>query len=86
MADERLVRIVIHGLNGPIRVNGAVYNLDMPGMGIFDDEQVAGILTYIRREWEHGGTPLRPETVKKIRAETSQRQEAWTSEELLKVP
>jgi len=85
-SEERLARIVLHGLNGPIRVNGAAYNLDMPSMGIFDDEQVAGILTYIRREWENGGKPFQPETVKKIRAETRQRQEAWTSEELLKVP
>ncbi|MEO6183552.1 MAG: c-type cytochrome, partial [Verrucomicrobiota bacterium] len=85
-SDERLVRIVLHGLNGPISVKGAAYNLDMPGMGIFADEQVAGILTYIRREWENGGKPIRPETVRKIRAETSQRQEAWTSAELLKIP
>lgn len=64
----------------------ATYNLGLPGMEIFDDEQLASILTYIRREWEHGGAALQPETVKKIRAETSERQEAWTSEDLLKVP
>jgi mono/diheme cytochrome c family protein len=85
-SDQRLVRIVLHGLNGPIRVKGAGYNLDMPGMGMFDDEQIAGILTYIRREWEHGGAPVPTETVKKIRAETAKRQEAWSSAELLKIP
>jgi mono/diheme cytochrome c family protein len=85
-SDERLVRIVLHGLNGPIRVKGAGYNLDMPGMGMFDDEQIAGILTYIRREWEHCGAPVPVETVKRIRAETTKRQEAWSSAELLKIP
>ncbi len=84
-SEERLVRIVLHGLNGPIRVKGNAYNLDMPSMGIFDDEQLAAILTYVRREWEHSGAAVRPETIKRIRAANSQREEAWTNPELLKV-
>jgi mono/diheme cytochrome c family protein len=85
-SEERLVRIVLNGLTGPIRVKGAGWHLDMPSMGIFDDEQIAGILTYIRREWENGGAPVKPESVRKIRAENIKRQEAWSGPELLQIP
>ncbi len=85
-SEQRLTRIILHGLTGPIKVNGRGWSLDMPSMGMFDDEQIAGILTYIRREWDHGGAPVQTETVKRIRAETAKRQEAWSGAELLKVP
>ena len=85
-SEQRLTRIVLHGLTGPIKVNGRQWYLEMPSMGMFDDEQIAGILTYVRREWEHGGSPVKPETVKRIRTETAQRQEAWSASELLQIP
>ena len=83
---ERLVRIVLHGLRGPLTIKGRTYELDMPALGVFDDEQIAAILTYIRREWGHAADPVEPELVKKIRAETENREEAWTEAELLKIP
>jgi len=83
---ERLVRIVLHGMRGPVQVNGRTYELDMPSLGVFDDDQVAAVLTYIRREWGHTADPVEPELVKKIRAETEKREEAWTDTELLKIP
>jgi mono/diheme cytochrome c family protein/glucose/arabinose dehydrogenase len=85
-SEQRLARIVLHGVQGPLKVNGVTYSLDMPSMGVFDDEQLAGILTYIRREWEHTGAPVEAETVKKIRQANAARQEAWRQEDLLKVP
>jgi mono/diheme cytochrome c family protein/glucose/arabinose dehydrogenase len=83
---ERLVRIVLHGIRGPIQVKGRTYELDMPSLGVFEDDQVAAVLTYIRREWGHTADPVEPELVKKIRAETEKREEAWTETELLKIP
>lgn len=83
---ERLGRIVLNGLRGPIKVNGLGYMLDMPSMGAFDDAQLASVLTYIRREWGHGESPVDAATLKKLRAEVAKRQDAWTSEELLKLP
>ena len=85
-SEGRLTRILLHGLTGPIRVKGVGWHLDMPSMGMFDDEQIASILTYIRREWEHAGDPVKTDTVKKIRAETAQRNEAWSNAELMEVP
>lgn len=83
--EQRLVRIVLHGLTGPLSVNGRSYRLDMPALGAFNDEQVSGILTYIRRSWEHTAAPVEPETVKAIRAATAGRHEAWIGEQLREI-
>ncbi len=78
-----LPKIVIHGLGGPIKVNGQSWSLEMPPMGAaLSDEQVAGVITYIRREWEHSADPITVAEVKKIRDEHKTRTSAWTAEEL----
>lgn len=82
-SEQRLIRVLLHGLSGPIKVNGARYSLDMPAMGVFDDNQLAAILTYIRRGWENTAAPVQPATVKAIRAKESARQDAWREAELL---
>ena len=83
--EGRLVRIVLGGVRGPIRVNEQVLNMEMPNLAVLDDRQVASILTYARREWGHAADPVDPETVAKIREQTKGRADAWTEEELLRV-
>ena len=85
-SEQRLVRIVLHGVTGPLTVKGRNYRLDMPGLGALDDEQLSGILTYIRRAWEHTAAPVEPATVRAIRAATRNRNEAWLQEQLLEIP
>jgi mono/diheme cytochrome c family protein len=85
-SEGRLVRIALQGARGPMSVKGKIFELEMPSLSILDDEQIASLLTYIRREWGHTADPVEPATVAKIRAETVQRQEAWTEPELLKIP
>lgn len=84
-SEQRIVRIVLHGLTGPVSVKGKTYRLDMPAFGSFSDEQIAGVLTYIRREWEHTAAPVEPDTVKAIRATTVDRREAWVSQQLMEI-
>src|SRR5207245_9940387 len=84
-SPQRLVRIVLHGLHGPISVKDKTFQLDMPALGVFDDDQIAAILTFIRREWGHTADPIEPELVKTVRAETEKREEAWTEAELMKI-
>ncbi|MEZ0256479.1 MAG: c-type cytochrome [Chthoniobacter sp.] len=81
---DKIIRIVTQGLSGPIDVKGNKWQLEMPGLPIFDDEQVAGILTYIRREWEHTGTPVAPSFVTSVRAAIKDHTKPWTVEELRK--
>jgi mono/diheme cytochrome c family protein/glucose/arabinose dehydrogenase len=83
--DAVLARIVLHGARGPISVLGRKWDLDMPGFNSLEDDQIAAILTYIRREWDHTYDPVEPATVARIRAATKDRTEAWTEEELKKV-
>ena len=81
---ERIVKVVMHGLRGPIKVKGVSYSYDMPAAGFLTDEQIAGVLTYVRREWEHEADPVSVDLVKKVRAEHKGRTDAWTEPELSK--
>jgi mono/diheme cytochrome c family protein len=83
--ESRLVRIVLHGVKGPIHVRDELINMEMPSLGALDDGQIASVLTYARREWGHAADPVEPETVAKVRKETTGRPDAWTEAELLKV-
>jgi mono/diheme cytochrome c family protein/glucose/arabinose dehydrogenase len=79
----RIARIVLNGLTGPVTVEGKTYALDMPSLGSLSDDDIASVLTYVRREWEHGASPVDPSEVARIRATT--RPIAWTERELLQV-
>ena len=83
---DRLARIVLHGIHGPVKVNGEEWNLKMPGLGsspVMSDERLAGVLTYVRRAWDNYGEAVDPEHVAAIRRSTRDRAMPWTGEELL---
>jgi mono/diheme cytochrome c family protein len=77
-------RIVMHGLSGPVTVSGRTWNLEMPPLPHLTDEDIANVLTYMRREWDHTGTPVSAKDIAKIRAATQGRTKAWTATELKK--
>ena len=79
---EVLARIVMHGLAGPVKVSGRTYNLAMPPLPQLTDEDVAAVLTYIRREWEHTGSAVETKTITTIRAQEKGRLMMWTEPEL----
>lgn len=81
---ERLVRIVSHGLFGPLRAAGTDWNHAMPGFGqALDATAIAAVLTYVRRAWDNTGEPVEPALVAQVRAATPDRELPWTAEELL---
>jgi mono/diheme cytochrome c family protein len=82
---ERLGRIAINGVRGPIKVGDRRFGMEMPALGVLDDEQLASVFTYIRREWGHTASPVETDAVKQIRAAIAGRQDAWTEAELLKL-
>ena len=70
------VRILLQGKEGPVGL--------MPPLGAtLSDEQIAGALTYVRRQWGNDGSAVDPNTVKDTRAATTTRTRPWTNEELL---
>lgn len=79
---DRPIRIVLHGLGGPLNVAGRTWQLEMPPLPQFTDEQIAEVLTYIRREWEHNASPVAPADVTKIRDANKGRTKSWTADEL----
>lgn len=65
---RRAISTVLHGLTGPVTVNGAVYNSIMPLLSL-NDEQVANALTYVYSQWGNNGTEVLPDLVKEVRAQ-----------------
>ena len=74
--SEIPARILLNGKEGPIGL--------MPPVGsTLSDDQIAGVLTYIRREWGHTGSPVDAAEVAKVRAQTASRTRPWTHDELM---
>jgi mono/diheme cytochrome c family protein len=69
---SRLVRIVLHGLSGPITVKGKEWGAGAMLMwrDILTDQEIADVLTYIRSSWGNKAPPVKADQVKKIREET----------------
>ncbi len=81
----RLVRMILNGLSGEIKVNDVTYSGMMPPWGGFlNDQQVADVLTYIRSSFGNEADAVTAEEVAKIRAKDGDRKDTWTIEELNK--
>ena len=61
---------MLHGLQGPVTVNGVSLNSAMPALeGILTDFQIADVLTYVYNAWGNEGAAFKPAEVKAIRHE-----------------
>jgi mono/diheme cytochrome c family protein/glucose/arabinose dehydrogenase len=69
------MRILLAGKEGTI-------GLMPPLGGALNDEQIAAVLTYVRREWGNTGTPVVPDDVTEVRGLTKTRSKPWTDAEL----
>ncbi|MBB5352328.1 putative membrane-bound dehydrogenase-like protein [Haloferula luteola] len=80
---ELPIRIVLHGLQGPLKVSGQEYNSVMaPLGGSLNDQQIADVLTYVRQSWGNDAAPVTVDEVSKVRAATADRTLPWTAGEL----
>jgi mono/diheme cytochrome c family protein/glucose/arabinose dehydrogenase len=80
--EDPLVRIVLHGTEGAYAIGDEVYQGVMPPPPLQDDEEVAAVLTYIRRSWGNTAPAVSPETVGKVRKKYAERKSPWTLKEL----
>ena len=86
--SERLARIVLQGLRGPISVRGETWNSMMPGhqdAPAFDDVTASGLLTFLHRAWGHAGPVVDPEFIAQVRVDTGEHPGMWTIEELANI-
>ena len=82
-----MIRIVLHGVRGPIEVSGETYNREMLGFGlVMTDDQIASLLTYARSRWGDIDKPVKKENVRRVRRDTVDRTTYWTVDELLQFP
>jgi mono/diheme cytochrome c family protein len=90
-SEERAIRIVLFGLQGPIKVEGKDFNSAMPAFGRvagggfnWTDEKVAAVLTYVRQAWGNKAAPVAAAKVTEIRTKEGDHK-PWTVEELEKI-
>jgi mono/diheme cytochrome c family protein/glucose/arabinose dehydrogenase len=71
---HRLASIVLHGISGPLHVNGQLYELnnDMPALtnnSDITDQDVVDIVRYLQNAFAKDGKSITPAEVKKLRSE-----------------
>jgi len=80
---ERLIKVVLGGLQGTMEVNEIEYNGNMPPWGDFlDDEQVATLLTYIRTSWGNQASSVSAQEIAHVREMTQGQDRVWSVEEI----
>jgi len=85
-SEERLIKLTLKGLNGPIEVLGKQYPGDVPMTpfeGLLSDEEVAAVLTFVRNSFGNKAPPISPERVKEVRKAIGTKEGFYSPEELL---
>ena len=85
--EERLIKLTLKGLHGPMRVMNRDYDGRVPMTpfeGLMNDEEIAAVLTYVRNTFGNRSSVISPEKVKEIRAEIADKEGFYTADELLK--
>jgi len=89
---NKLISIVLNGLTGPVKVNNKVYQApeisgEMPGLrsnNDITDEDIAQVLSYVRKSWSNNAAPVKTEEVTAMRKKLGNREKPFTAEELNK--
>ena len=87
-SEDRLIKLTLKGIYGPISVLRRDYkgNVPMtPFEGLMTDEEVAAVLTYVRNSFGNRSSVISSERVKIIRDEIKDKKGFFTAEELLTV-
>lgn len=86
-SDERLIKITLNGIYGPMEVNGNKYPGQVPMTpfkGMLNDDELAALLTYVRNAFGNKASPISPAKVKAVREATKDKTGFYYPEELLK--
>ena len=79
------IRVVLHGLQGPVTVKGQKFSSAMPAYGTnqpLSDSEVAAVLTYVRSAWGNTASAVTAEQVAAERTATASRTTMWTAADL----
>jgi mono/diheme cytochrome c family protein len=81
--QERLIKLVLHGVRGPMQIAGKTYDVEMPGFApVMPDGDVASLLSFVRKRFGGIDDPVTAEAVTRVRAAHRGRTGYWSVEEL----
>ncbi|MEM7379726.1 MAG: c-type cytochrome [Bacteroidota bacterium] len=85
--EEKLAMILLHGMEGPVKVAGKTYDIPdilpvMPSFSTLQNEEIAAIATYIRNTWGHSEPEISSGTIGHIRFRTQGKISPWKATEL----
>jgi mono/diheme cytochrome c family protein len=86
-SEDRLIKLVMKGIYGPIEVNGKKYPGQVPMTpyaGMLNDQEMATVLTYVRNAFGNKAPAVTAEKVKQVRAAIKDKSGFYTPDELLK--
>jgi mono/diheme cytochrome c family protein len=77
------IRIVLHGLQGPITVKSGSFNSAMtPFADQLSDAEIAAVISYERSSWGNSASKITAEQVAAVRAATKAQTAPWKPDEL----
>ena len=85
-SEERLIKIVLKGIYGPIEVNGKKYPGQVPMTpygGMLNDDEVSAVLNYVRNSFGNSAPEITPAKVKAVRASIKTKVGFYSPDELL---
>jgi len=84
---ERLIKLTLHGLMGPIEIQGRSYPGVIPMTpfgGLLKDDELAAVLTYVRNAFGNNASPIRSNQIKQVREDTRDQKGMYSPADLLK--
>ena len=85
-SEDLLIKVSLHGLQGPLELMGKSYSGQVPMTpfgGLLNDEEMAAVLTYVRNAFGNEASVITPEKVAQVRAATADKKGYYTPAELL---
>ncbi|HEX7387396.1 MAG TPA: cytochrome c [Castellaniella sp.] len=80
-----MVRILLHGIHGPLTVEGKKFDGQMPDFGgKFSDEEIAALVTHVRSSFGNTASAADAALVAKVRADTKDQKGPWKGDEDLR--
>lgn len=88
-SQKRLALILLHGMNGPLHVDGKAYefNAQMPGLGsnpAISDQDLTDLIVYLSNAFGNSSRGVSPEIIKDLR-KVKPEADTFTEEELLQL-
>ena len=64
---ERLIKIVLNGLDEPMTIKGEKYTAIMPAQDYLSNQEIADVLTYVRSNFNNNASAITAEEVAAVR-------------------